>query len=187
MRVHEILRQYNIGLSTLNEYLEMVGLDTVEINTKLDEKDSNLVAKLLNSKNLKNYEEVVKEMNNKISLTKTELRKELFDEMPPFEEMGIMQRKYYFKAIRSNFWRTIYKYPMLRSENYSDELFGNIYNLYVSGKLKELDEQRIEEIGKEIEENIQYKVYPIHDRYDVDEESMIMSALRHGDGDLFGY
>ena len=39
MRVHEILRKYNIGLSTLNDYLELVNLDKVEINTKLDKND----------------------------------------------------------------------------------------------------------------------------------------------------
>ena len=34
MRVNKILHQYNIGLPTLNDYLEMVGLEKVEINTK---------------------------------------------------------------------------------------------------------------------------------------------------------
>ena len=37
MRVHKLLRQYNIGLTTLNEYLQMAGLDQVDLNSNIND------------------------------------------------------------------------------------------------------------------------------------------------------
>ena len=112
MRVHEILRKYNIGLSTLNDYLELVNLDKVEINTKLDKNDFIFVCRLLDSKNLKKYEEIAQELNHKLYLAKEELHKELLNKMPLLEEMGLLQRKYYFRKITSCYYRVIDKYQL---------------------------------------------------------------------------
>ena len=51
MRVHKILRHYNIGLTTLNEYLQMVGLDQVDINCNISDHDFKLVCNLIDSNN----------------------------------------------------------------------------------------------------------------------------------------
>ena len=46
MRVHKLLRQYNIGLTTLNEYLQMAGLDQVDLNSNINDYDFKLVCYL---------------------------------------------------------------------------------------------------------------------------------------------
>lgn len=186
MSIHEILRRHNIGLQTLNKYLGLVGLGEVEANTKLDEHDSVLFERLLSSNNLKEYERIAKEMNKRIAA----LRKELMAEILLIESMGLMQRKYYYRTIRSRFLPTIINFHLPFPKEYSDEAFERLYKMYVSGRLKDYGKHRLScldlgpvgDIG-----DVEYKVYPICNRYDVDEETMIMAALKNGDGDMFGY
>lgn len=203
MRVHKLLRQYNIGLTTLNEYLQMAGLDQVGLNSNINDYDFKLVCSLIDSKNSIQNEENSNAQNLSISLTSMELRKKLLDEMPSFEDMDIEQRKHYFKIICFTYWETITKYHLLPSSckslylpshSYSDKSFETLYELYNSGKLKEMDKNRIElkkklrglEINPKGKYN-QYKFVPRNNVRDIDEESLIMSVLSHGDGDLIGY
>ena len=201
MRVHEILRKYNIGLSTLNDYLELVNLDKVEINTKLDKNDFIFVCRLLDSKNLKKYEEIAQELNHKLYLAKEELHKELLNKMPLLEEMGLLQRKYYFMKITSCYYRVIDKYQLPISKEYTDDSFKTLYKLYMDGELGRLmikmNSDFLQLMKTIRKENNQISKWV--EEYDgdidshrtnqkiVDGESEIMSALRHGDGDLFGY
>ena len=201
MRVHEILRKYNIGLSTLNDYLELVNLDKVEINTKLDKNDFIFVCRLLDSKNLKKYEEIAQELNHKLYLAKEELHKELLNKMPLLEEMGLLQRKYYFRKITSCYYRVIDKYQLPISKEYTDDSFKTLYKLYMDGELGRLmikmNSDFLQLMKTIRKENNQISKWV--EEYDgdidshrtnqkiVDGESEIMSALRHGDGDLFGY
>jgi len=201
MRVHEILRKYNIGLSTLNDYLELVNLDKVEINTKLDKNDFIFVCRLLDSKNLKEYEEIAQELNHKLYLAKEELHKELLNKMPLLEEMGLLQRKYYFRKITSCYYRVIDKYQLPISKEYTDDSFKTLYKLYMDGELgrlmikmnsdflqlKKTIRKENNQISKWVEEYDGDKDSHRTNQKIVDGESEIMSALRHGDGDLFGY
>ena len=201
MRVHEILRKYNIGLSTLNDYLKLVNLDKVEINTKLDKNDFIFVCRLLDSKNLKNYEEIAQELNHKLYLAKEELHKELLNKMPLLEEMGLLQRKYYFRKITSCYYRVIDKYQLPISKEYTDDSFKTLYKLYMDGELGRLMikmnsdflqlmktiRKENNQISKWVEEYDGDKDSHRTNQKIVDGESEIMSALRHGDGDLFGY
>jgi hypothetical protein len=201
MRVHEILRKYNIGLSTLNDYLELVNLDKVEINTKLDKNDFIFVCRLLDSKNLKKYEEIAQELNHKLYLAKEELHKELLNKMPLLEEMGLLQRKYYFRKITSCYYRVIDKYQLPISKEYTDDSFKTLYKLYMDGELGRLMikmnsdflqlmktiRKENNQISKWVEEYDGDKDSHRTNQKIVDGESEIMSALRHGDGDLFGY
>jgi len=201
MRVHEILRKYNIGLSTLNDYLELVNLDKVEINTKLDKNDFIFVCRLLDSKNLKKYEEIAQELNHKLYLAKEELHKELLNKMPLLEEMGLLQRKYYFRKITSCYYRVIDKYQLPISKEYTDDSFKTLYKLYMDGELgrlmikmnsdflqlMETIRKENNQISKWVEEYDGDKDSHRTNQKIVDGESEIMSALRHGDGDLFGY
>lgn len=201
MRVHEILRKYNIGLSTLNDYLELVNLDKVEINTKLDKNDFIFVCRLLDSKNLKKYEEIAQELNHKLYLAKEELHKELLNKMPLLEEMGLLQRKYYFRKITSCYYRVIDKYQLPISKEYTDDSFKTLYKLYMDGELGRLMikmnsdflqlmktiRKENNQISKWVEEYDGDKDSHRINQKIVDGESEIMSALRHGDGDLFGY
>ena len=201
MRVHEILRKYNIGLSTLNDYLKLVNLDKVEINTKLDKNDFIFVCRLLDSKNLKKYEEIAQELNHKLYLAKEELHKELLNKMPLLEEMGLLQRKYYFRKITSCYYRVIDKYQLPISKEYTDDSFKTLYKLYMDGELGRLMikmnsdflqlmktiRKENNQISKWVEEYDGDKDSHRTNQKIVDGESEIMSALRHGDGDLFGY
>ena len=201
MRVHEILRKYNIGLSTLNDYLELVNLDKVEIKTKLDKNDFIFVCRLLDSKNLKKYEEIAQELNHKLYLAKEELHKELLNKMPLLEEMGLLQRKYYFRKITSCYYRVIDKYQLPISKEYADDSFKTLYKLYMDGELGRLMikmnsdflqlmktiRKENNQISKWVEEYDGDKDSHRTNQKIVDGESEIMSALRHGDGDLFGY
>ncbi len=201
MRVHEILRKYNIGLSTLNDYLELVNLDKVEINTKLDKNDFIFVCRLLDSKNLKKYEEIAQELNHKLYFAKEELHKELLNKMPLLEEMGLLQRKYYFRKITSCYYRVIDKYQLPISKEYTDDSFKTLYKLYMDGELGRLMikmnsdflqlmktiRKENNQISKWVEEYDGDKDSHRTNQKIVDGESEIMSALRHGDGDLFGY
>ena len=153
MRVHKILRHYNIGLTTLNEYLQMVGLDQVDINCNISDHDFKLVCNLIDSNNSIQHKENSNAQNPSINLTSMELRKKLLDEMPSFEDMDIEQRKYYFKIICFTYWETITKYKLLPSQRryihfpshtYSDKSFKILYGLYISGELKEKDKNRID-------------------------------------------
>ena len=69
MRVHKILRHYNIGLTTLNEYLQMVGLDQVDINCNISDHDFKLVCNLIESNNSIQHKENSNAQNPSINLT----------------------------------------------------------------------------------------------------------------------
>ena len=56
MRVYEILKSYNIGIDSLNDYLEFAGLDKVNVNSRLDEIDYKFICKLLNSSHISKYD-----------------------------------------------------------------------------------------------------------------------------------
>lgn len=188
MRVHKILRHYNIGLTTLNEYLQMVGLDQVDINCNISDHDFKLVCNLIDSNNSIQHKENSNAQNPSINLTSMELRKKLLDEMPSFEDMDIEQRKYYFKIICFTYWETITKYKLLPSQRrdiyfpshtYSDKSFKILYGLYISGELKEKDKNRIDLKNKlgGFEINIQrdsdlYRFIRRNYVYNIDEESL---------------
>ena len=130
-------------------------------------------------------------MNKELLQIKKELQTELINVKKPIEEIGLLQRNYYFKKIKNDFWKVIYKNHLLSSLDYSDEAFQKIYQLWTSGELNKLEERSLT-LSEEDEQVLYESISPQKgntEKYTniIDEETEIMSALRNGDGDLYGF
>lgn len=190
MRVYEILKSYNIGIDSLNDYLEFAGLDKVNVNSRLDEIDYNYICKLLNSSHISKYDEVLSTMHKNLQQIKKELQKELLNVNMPVDNIGLLQRKYLFKKIMNDYFKVIVKNHLLSSLDYSNESFEKLYLLWSSGELKKMEKQRYM-LSEEDEATLYDSICSEKEKENciklVDGESEIMSALRNGNGDKYGF
>ena len=110
-------------------------------------------------------------------------------EIKPIEQMGEIERQFYFKWI-IGYGQKYVSFQILfhnaSSWDFSEEKFVWLYNWYKSWRLKSE-----EEIDREERESIHFyfdKLQPpIKTRRCPDEETAIMSALKNGYGDEFGF
>ena len=105
------------------------------------------------------------------------------------EQMGEIERLFYFKWIISYGWKYYsFKclFPYASGLAFSKEMFVQLFNWYESWRVK--SEEEIYQEEKEAFRIIYAKMQPsVKCKRCPDEETAIMSALKHGYGDEFGF
>lgn len=104
------------------------------------------------------------------------------------EQMGDIERSFYYKWIISygqKYESYQYLFPNASWMAFSEEKFAQVFNWYKSWRLKSQEE--IEHEEKEAFHKIHNKHRPTIIKRCPDEETAIMSALKHGYGDVYGF
>ena len=181
--------QLGKNLKVLNWVLSYINHTPVENQSILSDVDYNYLEHFFRTSQMidliKAYEELE---NRKKQFSQSFLNIFLKDNIP-IEQMGEIERQFYFKWIIDYGQKYVsfqILFPNASSWDFSDEKFAWLYNWYKSWRLKSK-----EEIDREERESIH--IYfdklqpPIKIRRCPDEETAIMSALKNGYGDEFGF
>lgn len=177
MRIINVLKNLNIGLETLNNELSFLGIHIVSINDKISEKDYAFLKKYFSSEELKQ----VDRLNMQIQIQREALKKLFLKSNPSPHSMGEFERKQYFNLIIKSERHNI---TMPKVIEYSEENFWKLISWYEKW-MKKSPIERENEIMQE-EEIIESRTKRRKECV-IDEETKIMSALSHGEGDIFGF
>lgn len=187
-RVSLLLKQLNIGLDTLNRELSHMGQSTVDINSKMSDTDFAFLLDYFQSQEMDALDRAYQEMNR--------CRRKLDDfflrEFKPIDQMSEIEKSLYFKWIIRyggkyvSFQRL---FPNANALVFSETIFEQLYKWYEMWMKKSEEEKRQEEktVREEIWNKITFDVTPLKKRICIDEETAIMSALKNGNGDAFGF
>lgn len=108
-------------------------------------------------------------------------------EIKPIDQMGMIERQFYFKWI-IDYGQKFSSFQIIfhnaSSWEYSEEKFTLLYKWYKSWCLKSKEDIELEE-KKAI--HAYFNSQPIKIKRCPDEETAIMSALKNGNGDAFGF
>ena len=188
-RVSMLLKQLNIGLDTLNRELKYMGQPIIDnVNEKLSD---------LNYVFLLNYFQS-QEMNalNKATDELNKCRRKLDDfflrEFKPIDQMCEIEKSLYFKWIiryGGKFISFQRLFPNANHLDFSETIFEQLYKWYEMWMMKSEEEKRKEEKKARDESwnNINWTATPLKSGICIDEETAIMSALKNGYGDAFGF
>ena len=97
IRVSKLLKQLNIGLSTLNEGVMIMHLPPLRLNTKLSDEDGKFLADYFNSAEMKALDKAQLEVIS----CRNRLNHFFLHDIKPIEELGLMEKRLYFKWIMS--------------------------------------------------------------------------------------
>lgn len=125
MKVLKLLVELNIGLSTLNDELNWLGLPTVQINDKLSEEDCSFLKAYFNSQEMKEIDALSNQINERHHALRYFF---LRDKKSPFN-MGEMEKRQLFYII-FNKCKSVKECPKI--EEYSEDSFWTLYNWYSS-------------------------------------------------------
>ena len=184
IRVSQILKQLNIGLSTLNEGMMIMHLPPLRLNTKLSDEDGKFLADYFNSDEMKALDKAQLE----VTKCRSRLNHFFLHDVKPIKELGLMEKRLYFKWIMSigdQYASFRYSFSVYRYQEFSEKLFAKIYEWYVSWNAKSSEEQYAIEayFRKKIEDSVSFLVV----EESPDDEYTIMKAIGNGNGDFFGF
>ena len=184
IRVSKLLKQLNIGLSTLNEEMRIMQLPPLNLNTNLTDEDGKFIFEYFNSDEM----EALNKAQLEVISCRNRLNHFFLHDLKPIEELGLMEKRLYFKWIMSigdQYASYRYSFGVYRYHGFSEEIFAKIYGWYVSWNAKSCEEQYAIEahFRKKIAESVSFSV--VEDA--PDDEYMIMKALENGYGDIFGF
>ena len=188
-RVSTLLKQLNIGLDTLNRELSHMGQPIIDnVNAKLSDLNYAFLVDYFQSQEMDALNKAVEELNK--------CRRKLDDfflrEFKPIDQMSEIEKSLYFKwIIRYGGKYTSFQrlFPNAKSLAFSETIFEQLYKWYERWIMKSEEEKQNEE-NKAREEkwnNITYSFAPLKSGNCIDEETAIMSALKNGYGDAFGF
>ncbi len=177
MRVIQILRELNIGLTSLNQEMRFLRLPELQANDNVSEADFSFIKEYFQSTEMKELEILNKKVTDQKMLLKNLFLKNSIN----IDKMGQLVKIQFFNYINEN-ENSITK-PKV--DFYSETNFLKLYDWYINWR-KLTKEQQLEIEIKTLEtdgkENRKFR-----DSSVIDEESNIMSALRNGYGDLYGF
>ena len=188
-RVSMLLKQLNIGLDTLNRELSYMGQPIIDnVNAKLSDLDYTFLVDYFQSQEMNALNKAVEEMNK--------CRRKLDDfflrEFKPIDKMSEIEKSLYFKWIIRYGGKYIsfqHSFPNASSLAFSETVFEQLYKWYEMWMTKSEEEKREEEKKARDENwnNITWTATPLKSGICIDEETAIMSALKNGNGDAFGF
>lgn len=187
-RVSMLLMQLNIGLDTLNRELLHMGQPIININTKLSDLNYIFLVDYFQSQEMNALDKATEELNK--------CRRKLDDfflrEFKPIDQMSEIEKSLYFKWIIRYGGKYISfqnLFPNANSLVFSETIFEQLYKWYEMWMTKSEEEKRQEEKKARDEKwnNITFSVTPLKSGVCIDEETAIMSALKNGYGDAFGF
>ena len=184
-RVSQLLKQLNVGLDTLNQELIHMQYPQVNLNTKLSDLDCAFLSDYFMSKEMTALTNAYME----VARCRKELDGFFLHSFKPIEHLGEIEKMLYFKWIIGyghEFLSFQLLFPNAFSLEYSEDIFEKMYKWYDEWKSKsdyDREKEEDEALDKFIDDDTPperpKKICP-------DEETAIMSALKHGYGDVFG-
>lgn len=105
-------------------------------------------------------------------------------EFKPIDQMSEIEKSLYFKWIiryGGNYMSFQRLFPQTNSLTFSDTIFEQLYKWYEMWMMKSEEEK------KQDWNSITWTATPLKSGICIDEETAIMSALKNGDGDAFGF
>ncbi len=184
IRVSQLLKQLNIGLPTLNEEMMIMHFPPLRLNSKLSDEDGKFLTDYFNSDEMKALEKAQLE----VAKCRSRLNHFFLQEEKPIEELGLMEKRLYFKWIMSigdQYASFRYSFSAYRYQEFSEELFAKIYEWYIPWNAKTSEEQYAIEahFKKKIAKAVSFSVV----EEAPDDECTIMNAIENGYGDVFGF
>lgn len=179
-KILDILKELNIGLSTLNQELVFLGLDEFDVNQRISSKDRDFIIAYFRTEQMKEIDNLRQNM----AVLHNQLKSFYLKNNSDPSNMGELEEKQYFNFLLGK--KNITAPNIVK---YSEEAFWSLYNWYegwmalskpVQDKMIDATYQKIiEQEERKQEAEILYNP--------IDPETEIMSALRHREGDKFGY
>lgn len=185
-RVSQLLKQLNVGLDTLNQELIRMQYPQVNLNTKLSDFDCAFLLDYFMSKEMTALTNAYLE----VAKCRKELDGFFLHSFKPIEHLGEIEKMLYFKWIIGyghKFLSFQLLFPNAFSLEYSEDIFEKMYKWYDEWRSKS-DYDKEKEEDEALDKIIDNDTPP--DRPTVirpDEETAIMSALKYGYGDAFGF
>lgn len=162
-RVSQLLKQLNIGLSTLNEELECLNYTSLELNSKLSEQDYLFLVEHFNLPAMQNLFMAKLEVQK----YRNQLNKHFLQDNKSIDQLGEIEKFQYFNWIieyGKKLTSFAIKFPFVcSSSKYSENTFKELYEWYLSWQAKdEKEKESIENearclFGKTIEEELTKK------------------------------
>lgn len=184
-RVSQLLIQLNIGLDTLNRELTHMNVPLVDINSKLSDLDCAYLEDYFKSK------EMVALDNAYSMVIKCRKQLDIFflHNNKTIDQLGEIERTLYFNWIIEHGKKYISfqkQFPNAASLVLSEDTFKSLYEWFNSWRTK--SEEEIVLAESEATEKIIDDMQPKNKTKKCsDEETSIMSALKHGGGDVYGF
>lgn len=188
-RVSMLLKQLNIGLDTLNRELSYMGQPIIDnVNAKLSDLDYTFLVDYFQSQEMNALNKAVEEMNK----CRRKLDDFFLQEFKPIDKMSEIEKSLYFKWIIRYGGKYIsfqHSFPNASSLVFSETVFEQLYKWYEMWMTKSEEEKQKEEKKARDERwnNITWTATPLKSGTSIDEETAIMSALKNGNGDAFGF
>lgn len=185
-RVSQLLKQLNIGLDTLNQELAHMQYPQVNLNSKLSDFDYKFLSDYFMS------EEMSALTNAYLEVAKCRQKLDVFftHSFKPMEQLGEIEKLLYFKWIIDYGHKYLSfqaLFPNTYSMEFSEDSFERLYKWYENWKSKS-DLERKNKEDEALDEFIESDSHPVTStKMCPDEETAIMSALKHGCGDVFGF
>ena len=188
-RVSMLLKQLNIGLDTLNRELKYMGQPIIDnVNAKISDLNYVFLVNYFQSQEMNALNKATEELNK----CRRKLAEFFLREVKPIDQMSEIEKSLYFKWIIRyggkyiSFQRL---FPNANSLVFSETIFEQLYKWYDMWMTKSEEEKRQEEkIAREEKwNNITWTATPLKSGICIDEETAIMSALKNGNGDAFGF
>lgn len=185
-RVSQLLKQLNIGLDTLNQELAHMQYSQVNLNSKLSDLDYEFLSDYFMS------EEMSALTNAYIEVAKCRQKLDVFftHSFKPMEQLGEIEKLLYYKWIIDYGHKYLSfqaLFPNAYSMGFSEDSFERLYKWYEDWKSKSEIERKNKE-DEALNEFIESDLHPVPStKMCPDEETAIMSALKYGYGDVFGF
>ena len=188
-RILDLMRGHSIGINSVNYILNIFNLKFVTPNCRISDEEYDFLLKILNSGEIKEIYELQKQIDvikQQVSHIEPDFK------LPHPEEINIISKQYFFSKILSmkggkclfdylkidrlyteDSYKTIYDWCNNNNSKTSIDIQAAVYKFY-SNIIKLQDY----ELGYEKSKATNKKI--------IDDESVIMGALRNGCGDKFG-
>lgn len=187
--VHELLNELNIvDLEILNRELSYAKHGQVEKDSVLSDLDYKYLVGLFRTSQMIDLIYAYKELENRKKELSQSFLNNFLKEIKPIDQMGEIERQFYFKWIIGYGQKYVSFQTLFHnasSWDFSEQKFVWLYNWYKSWRLNSKEE--IEQKEKEAISFYFDHQPPIKTRRCPDEETAIMSALKNGYGDAYGF
>lgn len=186
MRVQQLLKHLNISLDTLNQELIHMHYPQVNLNSKLSDNDYVFLSDYFASEEMR----ALTYANLEVAKCRHKLDVFFLKDFKPIDQLGNIEKLLYFKWIINyghQFLSFQTLFPNAVSLTFSEDVFEKLYKWYDNWKSKDINEREQEENDALdlLIDNKPKQIPPI--KTSIDEETAIMSALKHGYGDVYGF
>lgn len=190
-RIIDLMREYSIGVNSVNYILAIFKLKPVTPNCRVSTEEYDFIVKILSSDELRE----VYILQKKIDGLKSQIsRFEPDFKMPPSEEENVISKQYFFNEIlKMNGGKSLFESLNL-DRLYAESSYKVIYDWCSARDVKTIVDIQaaVNKFYNNVVASQDYelgveKTSKDYNKVIVDDESVVMGALRNGCGDKFGF